>query len=259
MKKIFLFACVTVLSVALVSCKKKTEEPADDHDHVHTAEPGTLQVEFENNVNGNPLVFGTNYVNANLDTFKVSMFKYYISNVVLTKDDNTTYVQPESYFLVDHSTSTVISIPNVPAGSYKSIKFTLGVDSARNSSGAQTGALDPAKGMFWSWSSGYIMLKMEGTSPKSPDANKKLMFHVGGYGGVNASQRNFNLSFNGATANISSTTSSMVHLKVNLNELFTTPQNINFATTYVVHMPGATAKTLADNYANMITFDHVHN
>jgi hypothetical protein len=47
------------------------------------------------------------------------------------------------------------------------IRFLLGVDSARNVSGIQTGALDPARGMFWTWNSGYVMAKIEGSSPSA--------------------------------------------------------------------------------------------
>jgi hypothetical protein len=41
------------------------------------------------------------------------------------------------------------SLKNITA-----IKFLLGVDSLKNVSGIQTGALDPAKGMFWTWNTG---------------------------------------------------------------------------------------------------------
>jgi hypothetical protein len=61
------------------------------------------------------------------------------------------------------------------------MEFMIGVDSARNNSGAQTGALDPTNGMFWSWSTGYIMAKFEGTSAQSPAAANALKFHIGGF------------------------------------------------------------------------------
>ena len=54
----------------------------------------------------------------------------------------------------------------MPAGNYNSLSFLLGVDSMHNVSGAQTGALDPANDMFWTWNSGYVMAKMEGASPR---------------------------------------------------------------------------------------------
>ena len=60
----------------------------------------------------------------------------------------------------------------------------IGVDSARNTSGAQLGALDPANSMFWSWNSGYIFVRMEGNSPQSTQPYNKLQFHIGGFKGA---------------------------------------------------------------------------
>lgn len=252
-----------LLLISTVSCKKDTKDPDDDgHDHNHnTPAPGTLQIQFENMVDTVPLVFGQKYRNPKLDTFEVSLFKYYISNIVVTKDDNSTFAESNSYHLIDHSIAAtgIVTLTGLPAGSYKSVSFVLGVDSARNNSGAQTGDLDPAKGMFWTWNSGYIMLKLEGKSPKSGDANKDIEFHIGGFGGVNKTQRSFNISFNGNTANVSSTAAAQVHLKVDVNEMFKTPTLIDFVTKHTITMSGTNAKMIADNYADMIKFDHIHN
>jgi hypothetical protein len=57
----------------------------------------------------------------------------------------------------------------------------LGVDSIRNVSGIQTGALDPLKGMFWTWNSGYVMAKLEGSSESSNSAGNRFTYHIGGF------------------------------------------------------------------------------
>lgn len=213
-------------------------------------------------VGSNALVLNTqDYLNANGDTFKVSMFKYYISNVVLTKSDNSTYTIPNSYYLVSHTgtANPVVSIGGVPNGTYKAITFLIGVDSARNVSGVQSGALDPVNGMFWSWSSGYIMAKMEGTSPQSGNATKALKFHIGGFSGVNNSLRTVSPSFGTNVATINGEHGSSIHFKADLSEWFKTPNVINFATAHTIHMPGSMAKMMADNYADMFSLDHIHN
>jgi hypothetical protein len=205
-----------------------------------------------------PLVFNQDYVNPKGDSFKVSKFNYYISNIVFTKNDNSTYAEPNSYHLIKHSssTSTLISVANVPKGSYKSVSFMIGVDSASNCSGAQAGdlAVSVASDMFWAWSTGYIMVKLEGSSPKSGDPTKLLEYHIGGYGGINKVQRNVTLSFNSATADVSAQASPKINLKTNVNEFFKTPTLIDFTTQYVQTSAGANAKIYADNYADMITF-----
>lgn len=248
-----------LLIVTFISCKKekKADPPVP-------AEPGTLKIDFEHMVDASPLVFGQKFVSPKGDTFQVSKFNYFISNIVITNNDNSTWAEPESYHLVFHSdpASKTITIPNVPPASYRSITFMLGVDSARNRSGAQTGALDPAgtaSNMYWNWNTGYIMFKLEGTSPKSADVNKILQYHIGGYGGVNKSQRNFTFNFSSTTANVSSVLNPVIHLSANVNELFKNPSLIDMAIEYYQVTPGTSAKKFADNYADIFTFKSVQN
>lgn len=260
MKLSFKFFLI-VLMATFLSCKKdKKNEPEPEPIPVET---GKLSIEFENIVDSLPLVFGQKYTNANGDTFTVSKFNYIISNIVVTKNDNSTFAEANSYHIVRHSTggSNLLSLTNIPLGSYKSISFMLGVDSTTNASGSKTGALDltNASDMYWDWSTGYIAMKFEGNSPQSGAAAKTLAFHTGGYGGVNKAQRTFNFGFEGATANVSKNATPIVHLSVDVNELFKSPNTIKFTTQYSQMSPGAGTKIYADNYTNMIKFEHVHN
>jgi hypothetical protein len=265
MKNLFkLSVIVLTTSIVLISCKKeKTVEPEPVPPPVAPV-TGNLKIEFEAMVGNSALVFGTSnttYTNQAGNTFNVTTYKYYISNIKITKTDNSVWTESNSYYLVDHSdpTKEIITIANVPFGSYKAIEFMIGVDSARNNSGAQTGALDPANGMFWSWNSGYIMAKFEGTSPQSGESSKNLKFHIGGFSGNNKTMRIVSPSFNSETANVTSTFSPIIHMESNLLEWFNTPTTIDFPTTHTVHMPGATAVSIANNYSKMFTVEHIHN
>lgn len=251
---LFLLSLITVIS----SCKKDPVEETP----TPVATTGSVALHFENMVGDSALVLNTStYVNANLDTFNVTKFNYYISNIKLTRSDLSVYTETESYHLLEaeDTTSLAFVLNNVPVGDYIGIQFTIGVDSIRNVSGAQTGALDPANGMFWSWSSGYIMTKFEGTSPQSTAMDGMLMYHVGGFAGVNSTLKTVSPSFNSEVASVSTTVTPEIHLKADLLEWFTTPTNISFSTLSTIHMPGANAKTVADNYADMFSVEHIHN
>ncbi len=261
MKTIIKFIPVILLTV-FISCKKDTKDPEPTPEPTPvTPTSGTLKIEFEHMFDTVEFNLNQNYKTDNGDTIKANVLKYYISNIVITKNDNSTFVESNSYHLIDASnlSSTILSIANVPVGSYKSLSFTLGVDSARNVSGAQTGALDPAKGMFWSWSTGYIMFKLEGTSPQSGSTTKALTYHIGGFGGINKAQRNFNFNFASTTSNVTGSNSPYIHLAVDVNEFFKAPNTVSVATQYFQMSAGANAKIYADNYADMISFEHVHN
>lgn len=245
---IFKLAIISSLAISVVSCKKDPATPTP------TPKEGTVLLEFANKVGTENLrMDGTMYKNQNGDDFKVTKFNYYISNIKLNNADGSSFAETESYHLLEHNTpaSLSFSLAKVPSGTYKSITFTIGVDSLRNVSGAQTGALDPAKGMFWSWSSGYIMLKMEGTSPQSAAASNELRIHVGGFSGANNTVNTVTLNFpNNIIVNADD---NHVHINADILKMFGPSNIINFATLSVVHMPGADAKKVADNYKNMFS------
>lgn len=248
---------IVLAALAFVACKKEPQDP----EPTPTTNLGSLKIEFEAKVGDSAFVLNTkNYTNTNGDTFNISTFKYYVSNVVLTKTDNSTFSVPNSYYLIDHGSgaSFSLAISNIPVADYKAITFLIGVDSTRNVSGAQSGDLDPGKGMFWSWSSGYIMAKLEGNSPQSTASNKKLLFHVGGFSGINSVIKTVSPTFGSSTANVKSDKTPEIHIIANVQEWFKSSV-VNFATLHTVHMPGTSAKTIAENYKNMFKVDHIHN
>lgn len=253
----FLLFLLGIFLLASLSCKKEdTQITPKDPSPPPASQYGSLYLEFSHVVDAQLLEFGKKYLNPSGDTFTVSKFMYYISNLVLVKEDNSLFTQDESYFLVDASktSSTKISINSVPYGKYKSIRFVLGVDSIRNVSGAQTGALDPANGMFWNWNTGYIMLKLEGAAPSSTVFGNTIEYHMGGYKGVNKTQRSFEIGFNSLTAQVAQDKNPKIRLQTNINEMFSNPNTVRFATLPIVTSSGANAKLIADNYQDMITF-----
>ncbi len=254
---------ILLLAVTIFSCKK-TNAPAPEP--LPPATPaidttGTLTINISHVVNNIPLLLSsTSYTNTHADTFKVDLLKYYICNVQLITATGYTYTEAESYYLVNHSNpnSLQLSIKKVPRANYSSVKFLIGVDSLHNVSGAQTGALDPVNAMFWTWNSGYIMAKFEGTSNQSGDPTKKLTFHLGGFYGAYSSVRSVNLSFPNS-ANVSETHTPIVNTKAEIAQWFANPNIINFATTYAVTTANSSSKAIADNYASMFSITSVIN
>lgn len=249
--KIILSILSFVTIFALAACNKK------DNNTTTPAANGKVKLEFFNVAGESNLNLNNQwYTNANGDSFTVSRFNYYISNVSLKSTSGATYTEDNSYHLVqqEDASSTSFDMTGVPEGNYTSITFTIGVDSLHNVSGAQSGALDPVNGMFWSWNTGYIMLKFEGNSPKSTEPDGKLMFHCGGFSGANSVLRTVTLNFPSAIQVGSSTPH--VHLQADVLQLFNSPNKIDFSKLMIIHMPGTDAKNIADNYANMFTITY---
>jgi hypothetical protein len=277
MRTLFRIVISFFLVFFVLSCKKDTQNADQNPDSPapSTSSPtttptptltgsGNIKIVFNNMVDAQVLQLNKDYQNPAGESYKITKFNYYISNIVLTKNDNSTTSIKNFYQIVKQSDSLsrIITLTDIPGGSYQSIRFMVGVDSARNCSGVQSGGLDPAyaSDMYWSWSQGYIFLKLEGASPSSTlNSNGYIEYHLGGYGGPNKTQCNFNLSFNNSTANVSSSTTPTINLTVNVNEMFQTPTQIKFASLPSVVSSNPNAKMLADNYADMITFGSVKN
>ena len=250
--KLFL-KCIYISFAVLVGlngCQKSIE--------VDTA---AVKLTFVNKVKGSPLILNTQaYTNPFNESYTVSKFKYYVTNVSLhgigaSADENN------SYHLVDAASPASLSFyfetgPNT----FSTLQFLLGVDSTRNVSGAQTDALDPLNDMFWTWNSGYVMAKMEGNSPQSNQAGQKIEYHIGGFKGANSVLKMISLPFPpNKLANIKQGKTCEIIIEADLDSWWHAPNNLKIANLPVCTTPGSLAKAVADNYSKMFTVKDVRN
>lgn len=276
MKNIFsvnsaFFALVCLCLMTSCSESGDTPKPVSSE-----TEGGRLRIEFDNVVGDKNLVLnGVTYKNASDEDFIVTKFNYFISNIKLVKADGSVFVVPQdsSYFLIKEDTkaSQFVTLSNVPLGDYKSAEFMVGVDSARNTAPIEkrTGVLDPSgsmmdDGMYWAWNSGYIFVKLEGSSSKGNPVNGKFYYHIGLFGGYSEKTVNntrlIKVPFGDLTATVSEKESPEVHLLVDVLKVFDgQATNIKIAE-YNSIMGGQPIKSqeIANNYVSMFTLDHIH-
>ena len=262
MKTLFIFLAV-LSTIVIGACSDDTIGPN---------EKGSLIIEFDNRVGDADLELNTNYTNSSGETFQLTKLNYYISNIKLTTTDGDVYTVPQdsSYFLVmeDDEESQEVRINNIPAGDYDKITFTIGVDSLRSTMdiSKRPGVLDPAQGhdgMYWTWNSGYIFFKMEGTSPAAPiDQENKFYYHIGGYGGFDTPTlnniRETTISMGGARAEVRSNKLPEVHLYADVQEVFKSPNEFEIAD-YSLVMFSDFSLSISENYSGMFKYNHVHN
>lgn len=261
---------LTVVFLFSACSRKETVEPAGN------GQLATLSVQFDNIVGAKNLQLNTGvYVNATGETFRISLLQYYISNISVQDANGKAYTVPQdsSYFLVseENAASQFVKV-RVPEGDYQRLTFTLGVDSLRNTMdiSKRTGVLDPStgmdNGMYWSWNSGYIFFKMEGTSdaaPADPSGQHKFRYHIGGFGGYSAPTINniktITIDLRPAgVAKVRSGREANVHLLVDVMQVFNGRTKVSIAQNPTV-MFSNFSTGIADNYAEMFTHDHTEN
>ncbi len=190
----------------------------------------------------------SNYKNSLGQTFTINKFKYYISNVTLTNARGKKYTSKQSFLINEaDEASKKITLQHVPKDGYTAISFTIGIDSIHNCSGVQTGALDPMNGMFWTWNTGYIFLKLEGKSPTSSLPTNLIEYHIGGFKKPNNCIRKITLPLTAKQK--------ALQVKVDITVLLNNKTVVDFT-----KLPSVTdaknATLIADNYANMFTLIH---
>lgn len=237
---------VLVVLTGALSCKK---------DRSLESNQSPLTIHLNLTANGTKLILNRPYTNDLGEDFTVTTFKCYLSNFSIADEQGARSAEAESYHLINAADSSSLTF-NIMLDriGFDRIEFMIGVDSLRNVSGAQTGALDPTNGMFWTWNSGYIMAKLEGSSPASPDPGQRFQYHIGGYAGAEATQRRLSLSFPGNKAYVLKENTPMtLTMDVDLDKWFSSAHDLPISITPFMETPGAGSVVYADNYATMFT------
>jgi hypothetical protein len=130
------------------------------------------------------LKLGTAYFSdSEKEKITFSVFKFYVSHFEFYNKNKLVYSEKNSSFLLDISNIKSLNRKLlIPLDcNYDEIRFYFGIDDTTNNEGIGTGDLDPSKGMYWTWQTGYINLKLEGTCKNSSTADKSFQFHLGGF------------------------------------------------------------------------------
>lgn len=123
------------------------------------------------------------YISSLDDSVTFETIKFYLGNLQFFQGKERIGAMDKKYLLIDveKPASLLIPIPSDIAENLSSISFDLGIDSLTSVSGVFGGDLDPTNGMYWTWQSGYINVKLEGKADKCPARNHVFQFHLGGY------------------------------------------------------------------------------
>lgn len=204
----------------------------------------TINILFDTNLNQTNL--SKFQILSNGDSIQIEEFKFYISDVLFLYNDSLLWAEKNSFHLIDffEKETQMVSLKIPEHTLTNKIKFNLGIDSITSVSGALAGDLDPSKGMYWAWQSGYINLKLEGTKSNCPTRKNKFQFHIGGYKQPFYAIQSVTLKTKEITNNL--------NIKINLSTLF---KNINFQKTHTVMIPSKEAVEFAKEISSLFYID----
>lgn len=264
--KIFNFLIAVLFVASLYSCVRNEEKPKG-------FEKGRLDVELSAKVGSKDLVLNDSvYVNEKGNKFTVSMFKYYVTNIHLIDNQGNKFLVPNSYCLFDQGEAgahthriehgNTAHLDSARVGVYDSIQVMIGVDVLKNHAVGNRGALDPAKGMFWNWNTGYIFVRFEGSYLKDSlnvaggDSvlRKSLIYHVG----FNSNARTIKMKLP-TRFEIKDGQKSTLKLEADILEMFKNPNLVDFEVSRNSMAVQALQTTVANNYVNMLKVKGVTN
>jgi hypothetical protein len=244
MKRFSFLAILALSIVGITACVKQVPE---------TEAP--LTIRFQNSCQNQPIIYGQfNYANAAGNQYSIGLLKYFITNVVLVRDDNTE-LELKNYDLMDAFSTTnfsTVEAAAVPYGKYTKMRFYMGVDKVRNHSGAQDGDLDPIHNMIWTWATGYLFMKHEGNFINNNGDTVAMEFHLGTDPALPTVEIPIDLTMRDGVKRMT--------IGFDLNKMYNNP-TIDFNTQPIRHSTSATDATwitqMKDNTNDAFTFINV--
>ena len=180
-------------------------------------------IRFELTYEGNKIDIGERvFSQNNQDSISIETLKFYMSNLLFYYDEKCVDTMTEKHLLIDlgkKNSDDFILLDGINT-EFHEIRFQLGIDSTTNSSGALGSDLDPTKGMYWTWQSGYINFKLEGYSKACPARNHFFQFHIGGFQHPFQTLQNLELKVNNADKILINVAIDQLIEKIDLHETY---------------------------------------
>ncbi|MBT8327406.1 MAG: hypothetical protein KJP21_06765 [Bacteroidia bacterium] len=221
MKKIKYISIFLLFAVAFSSCKDETSAPTPEP----AEEVQEISFSVSNQANGEEIDFlNSTYTLPSSEEIIISRLAYILADFILVKDDNSEIILDDQYVLINPKfAAPKFTLKNIPKGNYKSIKFSLGLDSSINHG-------DPSKydvehplspvnnSLHWSWTGGYIFAAIEG---KLKSDNSSFIFHLAG--SQNKLDYELTLPFEKKVNALRAT------MEMNFDEIFKNPETYSLA------------------------------
>lgn len=250
MKTIYFLALSAIL---LSSC-------SDDSSETVIPQASEATITFDSRVGTSDFALNKDFT-VGTRTYNFSKLRYWVSNIVLIDSKGAEYKVPDSYYLIEEvgdldlsgtindemiypaKKREAVTLKDIPTGDYKSVKFSIGIDSKYNDNlSLQTGELSIANGMSniaWMWHTSYIFSSVGGTV-KEGTTSKTFLAETG----LNDNYKTVTINL---TSPVNFESTKEVVLNVDITKVF---DGIDIIQTPTINAMSTTLmSTVANNYA----------
>lgn len=240
--------------IMLISCIVTAAVPAGQHTprtpHAEVI-PRALTIQFRHIVGSRELaLFNETYSDPFGEPMTITRFRYYVSHIRVTDEGHREWRLSDRSYLIDEAVPSSKTLTLSYAGpAIQSVSFDIGVDSILNVSGVQTGDLDPLKGMFWTWNSGYIFAKLEGRSDSSSAPAHYFNWDIGGFKSPANAARKITVPVPAHEPGAAP----VIVIEADLLKWWDGMHPIRISQHPLCHQPGFLAMQIADNYSTMFS------
>lgn len=212
-------------------------------------DPATLSLTVQPKWGSDNLQLNTTYSSTG-GYMNFSSFGMYLSHIKLVKADNSE-VEVDSMALINYANNAIKIDLKAVEGSYKGIKFGIGLDSAQNAiSPAQVDDLSAYKPdvLYWSQGLDHLFIAMEGHSGSTSSLGSTFFYHIG----TNTMYRTTEADQPFTVAAGSSTS---LTLDADISKVFSGANGVNVLTQPGTHSTDsvAIAVKVADNFTQIFT------
>lgn len=182
------------------------------------------------------------------DSISISSFKCYISNISIKDAKGKSKRPKKEHHLLNPENPGTLTIPMNTQLHATAITCDIGIDSVTNSKALLSGDLDPLNGMYWTWQSGFINWKIEGSSPHLTTRNHHFQYHIGGFSAPFNTLQHLTLRVDEA--------STEHRIVIDLKPFF---ESAGIFNTPEIMSPGLKAVALATIFSTLFSIQHAGN
>jgi len=145
---------------------------------------GSIELQFTPTWSGEPLLIESlRYPLASGESISVTRLSALLGGFALERNEGGWTELPGQFGWIDAGQRRMsVGLRDVPAGAYRALRFTIGIDSQTNNADPAQWAPDHPlnpnlNGLHWSWQGGYIFLAIEGHFRSGNDQPRGYSFH----------------------------------------------------------------------------------